>query len=106
MQYEPKNNLLLNSLTSGCDTMTEVDLTSLGSYTELPGGNIRLPRGYTSILGPIVSGISEGCILKGHPVKHIHWRYRAEMEEIKNDKVQNVKKYISIIILFCFCNKL
>jgi hypothetical protein len=64
--------------------MTEVDLTSLGSYTELPGGNVRLPRGYTSILGPIVSGIHESCILKGH----IHWRYRAEMEEIRNDKVR------------------
>ena len=40
--------------------MTEVDLMSLGSYTELPGGNIR-------------------------------WRYRAEMEEVKNDKVNLVK---------------
>ena len=62
------------------------------SSPELPGGNIRLPRGYTSILGPIVSGISESCIFKGYPVKHIHWRYRAEMEEVKNDKVVNVKK--------------
>jgi len=94
----------------GCDTMTDVDLTSLGSYTELPGGNIRLPRGYTSILGPIVSGISESCIFKGHPVKHIHWRYRAEMEEVKNDKVVNVtKKHVfalkekKMFKLFCNC---
>ncbi len=90
--------------------MTDVDLTSLGSYTELPGGNIRLPRGYTSILGPIVSGISESCIFKGHPVKHIHWRYRAEMEEVKNDKVVNVtKKHVfalkekKMFKLFCNC---
>jgi hypothetical protein len=55
--------------------MTEVDLVNLGSYTELPGGNIKLPRGYTSILGPIVTGIPEACILKGHPVKQIHWKY-------------------------------
>lgn len=68
--------------------MTEVDLTSLGSYTELPGGNIRLPRGYTSVLGPIVSAIPESCILKGHAVKHIHWRYRVEMEELRNKVIE------------------
>lgn len=54
--------------------MSEVDLVNLGSYTELPGGNIKLPRGYTSILSPIVTGIPESCILKGHPVKQIQWK--------------------------------
>jgi len=55
--------------------MYDVDLVSLGSYTELPGGNILLPGGYTSILSPIVTTIPESCILKGHPVKEIRWKW-------------------------------
>ena len=34
--------------------MNEVDLLSIGSYTELPGGNIALPSGYSGILAPIL----------------------------------------------------
>ena len=34
--------------------MNEVDLMSIGSYTELPGGNIAMPQGYSSILAPII----------------------------------------------------
>ena len=34
--------------------MNEIDLMSIGSYTELPGGNIALPQGYSSILAPII----------------------------------------------------
>ena len=32
------------SCITGCDTMKDVDLMSIGSYTELPGGNIALPQ--------------------------------------------------------------
>ena len=39
----------------GCDTMAEIDLLSIGSYTELPGGNIALPQGYSSLLAPIIN---------------------------------------------------
>ena len=35
--------------------MKEVDLMSIGSYTELPGGNIALPQGYSSVLAPIIN---------------------------------------------------
>ena len=35
--------------------MAEVDLMSIGSYTELPGGNIALPQGYSSLLAPIIN---------------------------------------------------
>ena len=58
---------------------------SIGSYTELPGGNIPLPRGFSSILQPIVASIPQDNILKGHPVKQINWKYRVEMENMKND---------------------
>ena len=67
--------------------MNDIDLIGIGSYTELPGGNIALPRGYSSLLNPILNSIPEHNLLKGHPVKHIHWKYRAEMEKsVKNDK--------------------
>ena len=58
----------------------------LGSYTELPGGNVNLPRGYGSLIQPIVASIPQDNILKGHAVKQIHWKYRVEMENTKNDK--------------------
>ena len=35
--------------------MAEIDLMSIGSYTELPGGNIALPQGYSSLLLPIIN---------------------------------------------------
>ncbi len=60
--------------------MDEVDLIGIGSYTELPGGNVTLPGGYASLLNPIMAEIPQENIIKGTSVKHIHWRYRAEME--------------------------
>ncbi len=66
--------------------MDEVDLVGIGSYTELPGGNVIVPAGYSALLGPILERIPEESVLKQHPVKHIHWRHRTEMEEGKNDK--------------------
>ena len=33
-----------------------------------------------------MANIPPGNILKGHPVKQIHWKYRVEMENMKNDK--------------------
>ena len=44
---------------SGCDSMNEIDLLELGSYTELQGGNIVLPSGYSSILEPVSHGRAE-----------------------------------------------
>ena len=38
--------------------MHEIDLLSIGSYTELPGGNIALPTGYSSVLAPILKVLS------------------------------------------------
>ena len=37
--------------------MHEIDLMSIGSYTELPGGNIALPQGYSSLLTPIIQQV-------------------------------------------------
>lgn len=64
---------------TGCDSMNEVDLLELGSYTELQGGNIVLPAGYSSILGPVSRDIPEENILKGHPVSCIRWHYGNNM---------------------------
>uniref|UniRef100_A0A336M9Q4 CSON013814 protein n=1 Tax=Culicoides sonorensis TaxID=179676 RepID=A0A336M9Q4_CULSO len=59
---------------TGCHTMNEIDLLELGSYTELQGGNIVLPSGYSSILTPLVNMLTEDKIVKNCPVKSIHWR--------------------------------
>ncbi|KAF6199058.1 hypothetical protein GE061_007083 [Apolygus lucorum] len=58
---------------SGCDTMSDIDLLELGSYTELQGGNISLPSGYSSILEPASRDIPADRILKRHPVSLIKW---------------------------------
>lgn len=58
---------------SGCDDMNEIDLLELGTYTELQGGNITLPGGYSSILEPVTKVIPPENLLTGHPVKLIRW---------------------------------
>ena len=72
-------------LTSGCSSMEEIDLMSIGSYTELPGGNIALPQGYASVLGPIIQNIPPENILKQHPVKLINWKLRDQAETEESD---------------------
>ncbi|TDG46653.1 hypothetical protein AWZ03_006965 [Drosophila navojoa] len=59
---------------TGCHNMNEVDLLELGSYTELQGGNIVLPAGYSSILRPLSAQIPKESILTKCPVKKIHWK--------------------------------
>lgn len=58
---------------SGCNSMDEIDLLELGSYTELQGGNIMLPSGYSSILDPLTKNIASNKILSAHPVKKVIW---------------------------------
>ena len=60
--------------------MHEIDLMSIGSYTELPGGNIALPQGYSSLLTPIIQQIPDELILKQKPIKEIQWRWREEKD--------------------------
>lgn len=69
------------SCITGCDRMDEVDLMNIGSYTELPGGNIALPQGYSSILAPIIKAIPEENILKQKPARVIHWKEQEREEE-------------------------
>ncbi|XP_030377000.1 peroxisomal N(1)-acetyl-spermine/spermidine oxidase [Scaptodrosophila lebanonensis] len=59
---------------TGCHNMNEVDLLELGSYTELQGGNIVLPAGYSSILRPLSAQIPKEAIIMKCPVKKIHWK--------------------------------
>ncbi|XP_075975654.1 spermine oxidase [Anticarsia gemmatalis] len=58
---------------SGCNSMDDIDLLELGSYTELQGGNIMIPSGYSSILEPLTKNIAPDKILKGHAVSKIKW---------------------------------
>jgi len=66
---------------TGCDNMADVDLLNIGSFTELPGGNIKLPQGYSSILSPIVKLIPPEKILKQRPVKSINWKFGEENKD-------------------------
>ncbi|XP_058822988.1 peroxisomal N(1)-acetyl-spermine/spermidine oxidase [Topomyia yanbarensis] len=59
---------------TGCDNMDEIDLLELGSYTELQGGNIVLPSGYSSILKPLCDTLPNDSIVLSCPVKTIHWK--------------------------------
>ncbi|XP_014090109.2 peroxisomal N(1)-acetyl-spermine/spermidine oxidase [Bactrocera oleae] len=59
---------------TGCTNMNEVDLLELGSYTELQGGNIVPPQGYSSILRPLSTPIPKEAIITKCPVKKIHWK--------------------------------
>ena len=61
--------------------MKEIDLMSIGSYTELPGGNIALPQGYSSVLAPIIKNIPPENILKQHPITSVQWRWGEEDQE-------------------------
>ncbi|CAK1585442.1 unnamed protein product [Parnassius mnemosyne] len=58
---------------SGCNTMDEIDLLELGSYTELQGGNIMIPSGYSKILEPMTKHIPSDKIITNHAVKKIVW---------------------------------
>ncbi|KAA0195461.1 hypothetical protein HAZT_HAZT011638 [Hyalella azteca] len=53
---------------TGVNNLNDLDLMEIGSYTELPGGNISLPTGYTSILKPLTVNIPAEKILKEHSV--------------------------------------
>ncbi|XP_034233868.1 spermine oxidase [Thrips palmi] len=64
---------------AGCHSMSDIDLMQLGSYTELQGGNIALPSGYSSILEPVSRLIPPQNVLKKHPVATIRWRYSEEL---------------------------
>jgi len=63
---------------TGCHSMDEIDLLELGSYTELQGGNIVLPSGYSSILEPVSREIPQGNICKRRVVTMIQWHYADE----------------------------
>lgn len=69
------NLLTLNCFCLSAETfLLFLDLLELGSYTELQGGNIVLPSGYSSILNPLRSSLPTDAILLNCPVKTIKWK--------------------------------
>ncbi|RZF34166.1 hypothetical protein LSTR_LSTR003576 [Laodelphax striatellus] len=59
---------------SGCTSMADIDLLELGSYTELQGGNIALPAGYSCILEPVSRHLPADSLYLDHAVASIDWR--------------------------------
>lgn len=70
---------------SGCDSMSDIDLLEIGSYTELQGGNVILPGGYSSILEPLTKEIPENCLLREHPVNKIIWNKNVHQSTGESD---------------------
>ncbi|ERL87222.1 peroxisomal N(1)-acetyl-spermine/spermidine oxidase [Dendroctonus ponderosae] len=66
---------------SGCDSMNEIDLLEIGSYTELQGGNITLPKGYSAILEPLERVIPKENLIRKHPVKLIKWNCKRKAQK-------------------------
>jgi spermine oxidase len=78
----------------GCDSMNEIDLLELGSYTELQGGNIVLPTGYSSILQPLLNVIPPESIALSQPVKTIHWRRKkfGDSVDLTTSKLEKISE--------------
>lgn len=76
---------------TGCNHMDDIDLLELGSYTELQGGNITLPSGYSSILTPMCRAIPPDAITLSCSVKTIHWKRKKtqsgleQLDEVDSD---------------------
>ncbi|CAG4930899.1 unnamed protein product [Colias eurytheme] len=83
---------------SGCNSMDEIDLLELGSYTELQGGNILIPSGYSRILEPLTKNISADKIMSNHPVSKIIWNTNGNSDDLgeeSEDSDQTVIEDIS-----------
>lgn len=64
---------LLECCISGCDSLYDVSLSQFGSYKELPGRHLVIPRGFSAILDIVREGITEEKIKLNTPVHKIHW---------------------------------
>ncbi|XP_047738037.1 spermine oxidase [Hyalella azteca] len=69
---------------TGVNNLNDLDLMEIGSYTELPGGNISLPTGYTSILKPLTVNIPAEKILKEHSVSVVRWSLPGDCGRLTN----------------------
>ena len=67
--------------------LNKLDLLEIGSYTELPGGNITLPSGFSSLLKPLAKDIPPEKIIKGQPVDVVRWS-----PGVNGGRSSNVKK--------------
>lgn len=77
---------------SGCNSMNEIDLLELGSYTELQGGNITLHQGYSSILRPMTQSLKPEQIVYACPVKTIHWKQRKTKCNENNKELDTIEE--------------
>lgn len=75
---------------TGCNNMDEIDLLELGSYTELQGGNITLPQGYSSILRPMTQSIKPEQIVYSSPVQTIHWKRKTKCNNDNDNELHTI----------------
>ncbi|KAI5706892.1 hypothetical protein M8J76_015319 [Diaphorina citri] len=85
---------------TGCNSMADIDLLELGSYTELQGGNISLPTGYSSILEPISRNIPHDKVLLNHRITSVRWKYKPCIPE-ENEEQQDSDDSDKTVIDVC-----
>jgi len=64
---------LLECCISGCDSLYNVSLAQFGSYKELPGRHLEIPKGFSAILDIVKEGIPEENMKLNCPVRKIFW---------------------------------
>ncbi|GIY76951.1 spermine oxidase [Caerostris extrusa] len=68
---------------TGCHSMDETSLSEFGSYTELPGGNVRIPGGFSLVIDLLADILPKECIRLQCEVKHIKWKMKKQNESSK-----------------------
>jgi len=68
-----QQRLLGESIISGCHLMSELALSEVGSFQELPGVHFVIPPGFESIVHILAESIPKDQILLDHPVSRIDW---------------------------------
>ncbi|XP_054165495.1 peroxisomal N(1)-acetyl-spermine/spermidine oxidase-like isoform X2 [Oppia nitens] len=85
-------NTLLNRETciSGCHSMNEMSLKDFGSYTELPGGNTTVPKGFNKILNCILEEIDDNVSKKSKLGDKSNLIDGKQLSILKNQRVSKI----------------
>uniref|UniRef100_A0A3B3BLQ3 Peroxisomal N(1)-acetyl-spermine/spermidine oxidase n=1 Tax=Oryzias melastigma TaxID=30732 RepID=A0A3B3BLQ3_ORYME len=74
--------LKVESCESSSPSMDEVSLSEFGEWTEIPGAHYVIPEGFMKIVELLAQDIPSHTICLGKPVRHIHWNYSAQHQEV------------------------
>ncbi|KAG1680079.1 Spermine oxidase [Nymphon striatum] len=103
------NLLSRETCISGCHSLSEVSLEDIGSFEELPGGNVNIPRGFQSVIECMSDKLSQSSILLNHPVKKVSWAENSHANNetkivCENGEIYKAEHVILTIPLGCLKN--